>query len=209
MTMTITDLWTAIVGALGSIATGGAVVIGLSSWLGKVWAGRVLAETARKHNELFERMRQQHAELLEDVRGRYQKELESHRVRLRKSEFVFEKEFEAACELVKIRRSFRPDFRHPEMDWGDACEEIALEFAEEERVLEEFLRNHSAILEDKVRALIEEAATMASTGKHLVDPQERIPSEARQKADDMMNALEAAEKLAIKRVRAQASDEQP
>jgi hypothetical protein len=40
-----------------SLGTGGAIVLGLSSWLGKVWAERLMAKETAKHNHELEQLR--------------------------------------------------------------------------------------------------------------------------------------------------------
>lgn len=40
-----------------SLSTGGAIVLGLSSWLGKVWAERLMAKETAKHNHELEQLR--------------------------------------------------------------------------------------------------------------------------------------------------------
>ena len=40
-----------------SLGTGGAIVLALSSWLGKVWAERLMAKETAKHNHELEQLR--------------------------------------------------------------------------------------------------------------------------------------------------------
>jgi hypothetical protein len=54
-----------VLGVIGSLGGGGAIVLGLSGWLGKVWAER-----------LMEKERHEHAKVLESDRAKYGKELE-------------------------------------------------------------------------------------------------------------------------------------
>lgn len=44
---------------LASLGGGGAIVFGLSSWLGKVWANRILESDRRRYSEELERLRGQ------------------------------------------------------------------------------------------------------------------------------------------------------
>lgn len=52
-------LWQTIIGILGSIGIGGAIVAALSSWLGKVWAERLMAKETAKYREELERLSKQ------------------------------------------------------------------------------------------------------------------------------------------------------
>ena len=70
----------AIVAALGG---GGAIVLGLSNWFGKILADRYV----------------------ERLKHEIQQELESYKTKLKKSEFFFQKEFEA---VFSVRRPTSP-----------------------------------------------------------------------------------------------------
>jgi hypothetical protein len=52
---------------LGSIGAGGAIVVGLSGWLGKVWANRLMEDERARHAIELERLR---ASLDAETRGR-------------------------------------------------------------------------------------------------------------------------------------------
>jgi glutathione S-transferase len=73
---------------------------------------------------------------VEKLKHEIQQELETHKTRLRKSEFLFQKEFEAASALafMALRRSLILKYRFPEMDWHDACEDFAGDFDKVEGV---------------------------------------------------------------------------
>ncbi|MHB1395064.1 MAG: hypothetical protein ACYCYE_18830 [Clostridia bacterium] len=43
-------MWTIVLDILGIIGGAGAVVVGMSAWLGKVWADRILQNEINKHN---------------------------------------------------------------------------------------------------------------------------------------------------------------
>ncbi len=55
----MSDLWLNIVGILGSIGIGGGIVLAFSSWLGKVWAQRILAKETADYKENLERITKQ------------------------------------------------------------------------------------------------------------------------------------------------------
>jgi hypothetical protein len=60
------DVLKVVLGVIASLGGGGAIVLGLSGWLGKVWAER-----------LMEKERHEHAQALESDRAKYAKELEA------------------------------------------------------------------------------------------------------------------------------------
>src|ERR1700760_2789274 len=70
--------------------------------------------------------------------------LERYKTKLRKSEFLFQKEFEAASEFLSLRRRLMPRYRFREMDWGDVCEDFALDFEKVEKALTAYMATHGA-----------------------------------------------------------------
>ena len=55
----MSDFWQTIVGILASVGVGGAIVAALSSWLGKVWAERLMVRETAKYREELERLTKQ------------------------------------------------------------------------------------------------------------------------------------------------------
>jgi len=55
----MTEFWQTVIGILGSVGVGGAIVAALSSWLGKVWAERLMAKESAKYREELERLSKQ------------------------------------------------------------------------------------------------------------------------------------------------------
>lgn len=80
----------------------------------------------------------------ERLRHEFQIQIERYKTKLNKSEFLFQKEFEAAAEFISLRRSIMPKYRHPDMIWDEACEEIARDFA---TIKEDHLASHGPALE--------------------------------------------------------------
>jgi hypothetical protein len=162
---------------------GGAVIIGgFAHWLGNVWAKR----------------------LIQDEKAKLDTELESYKVRLKKSEFIFQKEFEAASELVAYVQSILPEHYMPEMIWHDACEDIALNLGTIETDLRRYLGKHGAILTDIAANNIETCIYLAGCTKHEVTGPD-IPASGSKAADNIFNKLKEAEKSLIEQVRGQSS----
>ncbi len=85
---------------LASLGGGGLLVFGLSSWLGKVWANRILESDRRLYTEELERLR-----------GELEKTVHAYRVQ-------FETEFNALCDIwakVSAVRATMSQVR----TWGD------------------------------------------------------------------------------------------
>lgn len=168
-----------VLGALG----GGAVIIGgFAHWLGNLWAKR----------------------LIQDEKAKLDTELESYKVKLKKSEFIFQKEFEAASELVAYVQSILPEHYMPDMIWDDACESIAGNLGAIERGLRKYLGKHGAILTDVAANNIEECIYLAGSTKHVITGPD-VPESGLKAADKIFKKLKEAEKSLICQVRGQSS----
>ena len=71
-----------------SLGGGGAIVLGLGNWIGGILA-----------NKYVEKLKQE-----------IQQEVEIHKTRLRKSEFLFQKEFEATSAFISLRLRLLPRY---------------------------------------------------------------------------------------------------
>ena len=83
--MTPRDIFSLAAAIFGSLGGGAVLVLALSSWLGKVWANRILEGDKAKY-----------AQALEDLKSRYLQDIEKYKTSLKKSEFIFEKGYQAA-----------------------------------------------------------------------------------------------------------------
>jgi hypothetical protein len=188
--MTFTDLLQLSAAVLASVGGAGAIIFGLSSWLGKVWAERLLSKEKQKY-----------AEDLESFKSRLTLSAESYKVKLKKSEFIFSREFDAASALVSLIRDISPQVTRPEMEWYDACDEMATAFDSIEKRLHEYLRSHGAIVPDEVRELVSRAFGLASHNKFSDGPD--VSSEANEAAKKLFEALTSAETKMVTQVRSQ------
>lgn len=120
---------------LAFLGGGVAIVFAFSNWLGKVWA-----------NRLIEKERAEHNKELEPLKSKFLKETESYKIKVKKSELLFEKQFEAASEFVAFFRSLSPAYSFPNMDWEDVCNHFVLISENIERDLTKYLSRHGAVL---------------------------------------------------------------
>lgn len=165
-----------------SLGGGGAIVLGLSHWIGKMLADRYV----------------------EKLKSEIQQEIESYKTKLRKSEFLFQKEFEAASEFMVLKQSLMPKYRFPDMEWHDACEDFAGKFAKVEKELERYMATHGAALNQEAVDRLSAAIQQASSGKFEVR-QEDVTKEGIEMAENVMNELEETEKELRQAVRSQSS----
>jgi hypothetical protein len=224
--MQIQDILNIAVTILGALGGGAAIVLAASGWLGKLWAARILESERAKHGQELEGIKAKYLQEieamrakfgfdLEGIRANYSQQLEAlkttflldverRKTSLKKSEFIFQKEFEAASAMVALIRSIRPTLVHPDMDWYEACDEIARSFDRHERVLEAYLTAHGAVLEESVRDKVGTCIAIASGGKFLDDPVE-VPTSLNKDANRFYEELVAVESALLTVVRSQAT----
>ena len=168
------------------------IVFGLSSWLGKIWA-----------NKLMEKDKSKFMRDLETLKYGLVNETESYKIKLKKSEFLFEKEFDAASELTAMIRSFLPPSRNQEMDWHDACNEIALSFAKINNSIDNFLSKNGAVLSDEQKELLTHCVGLASYFCH--EAKSEVSEDANAAASTLFENLLKTEKLLVEQIRSQTS----
>lgn len=156
---------------------GGAIVIGaFAKWFGDLWAKRLVQSHKQKLDE----------------------EIESYKVKLKKSEFIFQKEYEAASELVALIRSFLPGYLHPNMDWNEACEHIADMFGYIEKDLNNYLSKHGAVLN-------KDTVNLISSCIHIAGENKFESNSSTKSADNLYNKLKEAEQAVLAQVHSQSS----
>jgi len=184
----ILKLGSAVVVSLGGSSL---ILLALSSWLGRVWAERIL-----------ERQKAIYAVDLEEFKKKLVLETESHKIRLKKSELIFAREFDAASSLVALVKDITPTYKHPMMDWNDACDDIARDFGKIENLIAKYLRDNGAVLNDQVKDILASCEAIAAENQFEVISGEVSP-EANKAADDMYAKLQKAEETLLVQVRGQ------
>jgi hypothetical protein len=77
--MSLSDLAELVAGILLSFGGSGAIVLGMSNWLGKVWAERLMEKEKTRYQKEIEDFKAQGVRLLEQEKAHYQAELEALR----------------------------------------------------------------------------------------------------------------------------------
>lgn len=191
--MDAATIWEVALAVLASLGGGAILVLAMSAWLGKVWATRFM-----------EREKAEHTRTLEELRSKFLRETESYRVQLKKSEFLFQKQFEAACAVVALKRRILPRHSHPFMEWHDACEQIAHSFEKIEMWLGDFLECHAAVLPKEVTSLI--VSCIADVGTYKFEARsDDVSYEAIEAAKQLYETLEKVEQNLISLVHDQTS----
>lgn len=179
--MTLQDAFEIGGAILLSLGGGSVILFAFSSWLGKVWAERILSKEKAQQTQDLEKFKQE-----------LQEAAERHKIRLKKSELIFAKEFEAASALVAMYRDISPKFVQPNMDYYDACDQVASRFEYIEEQLHEFVRTHGAVLTDGVKQLCYLCIGIAGENKFQTTGPE-IPTSANAAADALISHLKQAE----------------
>ncbi|KIO48755.1 hypothetical protein [Nitrosospira sp. NpAV] len=188
-----TSIWEFVLALLGALGGGGLIVLGLSRWLGEVWSSRIA-----------EKLRAANAHDLERTKAALLHEVESHKIRLKKSEFLFQKEFEAASSFSAVFRSLHPGFNHPNMDWYEACDEIAQRLGSIEKKLEHYFSAFSAVLTEEERNILSDAISDAGYWKFEVI-NGVVSCESSEAAGTLYLKLKDFDSKLIARIRDQAS----
>lgn len=137
---------------------------------------------------------------LETYKTTLSKELESLKSSLKNSEVFFVRQLEALSMLRSIFRKILPKRRTPDMDWYEACEEIAHAFSNHAERIHEYLCSYDAVLPSTVREKIEEAERIATDGTFQFEWNSKKgdaepTDEAIKTAEELYNALNEAIKM--------------
>lgn len=151
------------------LGTAGFTAIG-ASFLIKILVGKGI-ESAIKHN--FDKH-------LEAYKSELTKGIERLKFSLKNSETFFSRQLSALTELRKMSRSMLPRKRRPDMDFYEACWEVATEFSKHADSLDEFLYQHEPVLPTEILKQVEKAAVLANEGSfefYLNDSNEPVVTE--------------------------------
>lgn len=164
-------------GVILSIGGGAAIVGGCSNWLGKIWADKLMEKEKSKFARELEREKSNFARDLEQLKYSMLRESESYKIKLKKSEFIFQKEFEAACEFSALLQRLLPKHKHfleSDMEWLDDLSKAEGRSSEIERELGDFLINHGAVIDESIKldlkSCIESAINNRFSADMLSDP---------------------------------------
>ncbi|MGV8887994.1 MAG: hypothetical protein ACOH2P_08080 [Pseudomonas sp.] len=141
----------------------------------------------------------------ESIGGVYKRQLENHKFLLKNSEKVFQFKLDASKALYKIFHDIVPKRSHPDMDWDEASEEIALSFSKHEEALDEFLCEYQSTLSPKILERVRDAISACSDGRFeyywdSVKQDAACNETAKEKASELYKVLFEAVELLRKEV---------
>ena len=141
---------------------------------------------------------------IERIRSEFVRSIESYKAQLKKSELLFQKEFEAASSFSAVYQSMLPKQTNPLMDQRDINASVAHSFALSETRLGEFLAKYGAVLTDEERSELSSAMQQAGYGKFNVF-ENKIDSYANDLAGNLIATVKSLHDRLIRRVRDQSS----
>ena len=162
---------------LGSI--GGTTVIlgGLFGWLGKRYLDKTL-EAERSSNK----------EKLTLLQSDISKDIEQHKSKLKFNEKFLDNQLEASFKLYKIMKKMLPEKTHSEMDWYDACNDIAYNFNQTKKEIASFLEDHYTTLPPEIYETLQETEYMCADGHLEIDGPE-VPDFLNAEADKVFQNI--------------------
>ena len=183
--MNLQESTTIVLTFVAGFGGGGAIAFALIKWFGEILANKYV----------------------EKVKHDFEQDLERHKTQLRKSEFLFQKEFEAASAFISLHLELIPPYhRIPEMDWHDACEAFALEFEQVENALNSYIATHGAALKSETLERLTNTKSLASNSQLQLEASNFNVSEGgRRSAEKVMNDLKKIEKELYQTVWSQSS----
>ncbi|MDB5430304.1 MAG: hypothetical protein JWP35_1420 [Caulobacter sp.] len=184
---------------MGAIA-GNAVVLAVLGYLGRTLLQSSLSKDLERYKS---ELKSDADDELERVRNTLTRDVESYKVKLKKSEFLFEREFLAASGFMKLYGDFAPQKSHPDMDWDDAMDMIANNAHFTEQKLDAFMREHGAALNKDDREKLSSAVNMAND--LALEMGGCPPAQVNEEASKLYHALEDLRDSLIARVRDQSS----
>jgi len=159
--MTQKEVWDIVYSSLLHFGSASAIIIALTAYLSKIWATRIMEKDKNKLSQE-----------LEEIKKELLKETDTYRIKLKKSEFIFEKEFIATSEFILLYNKLYPRHYKPEMEYDDLINHITGCFSNIETQLKEYIENHGAVLSEEIIALIYSTLSSAGEGQHLLLPDE-------------------------------------
>lgn len=126
---------------------------------------------------------------LEDYKSELSSELEKLKVSLRNSETFFSHQLAALTDLRSLFRRIMPKKSLPDMDWHEACEEMAHSFSKHAGAIGEFLCKHEAVLPSDVIKKLDSAASIATDGTFEFTWNRHDGLETTKDAPDMANEM--------------------
>ena len=193
------EAWVAVILSFGSSA----LLLTVLGYLGKSLLAKLIdRDTKRYESEL----KASSDAAIERIRNDLVRSVESYKIQLKKSEFLFEREFAAASALVEYHEEIMPISLHPNMHMDDVYEHIACSLESVEIWIKLYVAKHGAILPKTVSVELMMAARKAGENKFDIGPDpENISKAAFKAGEDIYNRVREARDIMCAKVWGQSS----
>jgi hypothetical protein len=191
------ETWQTVLLAFG----GNAALLAVLGLLGKSFVEKLILRDTKQFESA---LKVKTDSAIENLKSQLLLQAESYKVQLKKSEFLFQREFEAASSFIALRGRIAPAYNNPDMDWSDACEQIAQNFGKAENLLNDYLAKNGPALIQAERKLLASALTIAATGNFEVVDGE-VSARAISMAEEFDEVMNGLEESLLSRVRQQAA----
>lgn len=123
---------------LASLGGGTAIVFGLSSWLGKVWANRILAKEKAEHSKELEFYKSELNKELERINVLQDKALYISKVQYDNEYKIYQEIWEEMHRIMMMVQEFCCENRYNRLDWATKVSKFADKIVEFEFLIEKY-----------------------------------------------------------------------
>lgn len=197
--MTLDEIFKAATAILASIGTATLILAGFAAWLGKLWTKRIIQNEKANLDKFLQEEKAKLDAHFQREKAKLDSLLESHKSKLSKSQFTFQKEFEATSELSVLFSSLLPEHDSPNMGFHDACDEMARRFDQCEKELRSYQGKHGAVLTKEHIDLLSRCIYLAGSNKHSVENGD-VPGSANDAAEEIYDKLKELQNKLVARV---------
>ncbi|SME96600.1 hypothetical protein [Desulfovibrio gilichinskyi] len=181
-----------------SFGGGAAIIAACSSWLGKIWADRLMEKEKARYNKDLEVLKNDLVQQTEDFKNNLIQQTESVKMKYQKSEILFRLELEAASAFIALSIKVNPRNDFPGKDWGEVCSETIQDFPRIEDMLLNYMSTWGAILSGEAKNEFDEALSLIFNHKFGDDTSSRTADEAVREFFERLDKVESIMKDQIR-----------
>jgi len=173
---------------IGAVMTSLVLTKFLPSYMSEKAKNIATKEDIEEITKKVENIKKENQIELSKIQGTIDIKIELERLKSKNTELYFQKQLEAAKKLYKLRSKILPNYRMPNMDWDDACKDIAHSFEEIEENIESYTIEYFSVLSNDIINKLNSAKQNAAIGK-FEDPES---SESSELADSVWKKIDEA-----------------
>jgi hypothetical protein len=177
-----------LVRSVGSVLLQASLIAGL---IASAITGIAVLLGKRYLERKLESERALYAERIDRLKAGYDRDLEGHRARVRFTEVYFQRQLEACDDLFALFESMLPAYRFPDMDWGDALEDMARDMERVEGEVKQLRTKYFSVLPDDVVQKLSSAVAYAGSAKFEIENGE-LSVNGRTLVENVYNTLNEA-----------------